>query len=496
MSLRKRFASSSTESQTGTVDDLSAAATIRGPFVDSRQGNGLKSDVFQPFPVDALPEVLRRFARDASLSIGCDPVFAILPALSVCGSAIGTTRQLLVKRGWFVPPVLWTVIIGESGTQKSPPFRMATEPLRRLQGDQAKRFQSEQANYSDELRLYKRDLKKWERSNEGEKPEAPVRPVRERCIVSDCTIEALAGVLCDNPRGVLLARDELSAWLAGFDKYSGKSAASSEVPKWLEIYNTESIVIDRKTGDERFLYIQRPSVSVCGGTQPGTLARCITDEHRQAGLEARLLMAFPPRQAKRWRDDEIPQTTIDDYRDCINELFMLSGDVDSAGESRPALLRLTDDGRELLRQFVNRHGEEQNAMNGHLASQWSKLEETPMRLSIVLHCVHQVTTGVTDPWQIDESTVESAVTIAEWFKAEILRIRHLMTESELIRELRQVAEWIKSKGGTITARDFCRNRRDIESTAEAEAILQSLVDLNVGHWRDIHKSRAFVHALS
>ena len=93
---------------------------------------------------------------------------------------------------------------------------MAMAPLKERQQRDADSFMSESARYQSDLKAYKKDLKQWERKQEGTEPEEPERPVRSRCLVQDATIEALAPVLNENPRGVLLARDELSGWLAGF----------------------------------------------------------------------------------------------------------------------------------------------------------------------------------------------------------------------------------------------------------------------------------------
>jgi hypothetical protein len=53
---------------------------------------------------------------------------------------------------------------------------------------------------------------------EGQKPEPPTAT---RFIVRDINVEGLAAILTENWRGVMLARDELSAWVGGFDKYHG-----------------------------------------------------------------------------------------------------------------------------------------------------------------------------------------------------------------------------------------------------------------------------------
>ena len=450
------------------------------------------ADKFIRFPLEEFPPVLARFCREVAAAVGCDESFPAMVCLAVCAAAIGTSRQLCVKYGWFVPPILWTILVGESGTQKSPPFRMAMAPLKDRQQRDADLYQSENCQYQSDMKTYKREHKAWEKKCEGPEPQQPERPTRKRCIVQDATIEALAPILNENTRGVLLARDELSGWLAGFDRYSNKSSASSEVPKWLEIYNLEPITIDRKTGDQRFLFVRRPSVSICGGIQPGILSRCLTAEHKDSGLQSRLLMTFPPRQAKQWRDDEMSPATQAAYGDCIRDLFEFQGD-ESSGESKPATLKLSHEARTLFRDYVNATGVEQAAMHGHLASQWSKLEEIPARLAITLHCVQQVTTGVVDHWEVDGSTMQSAINLGEWFKNETLRIGRTLVEPEALREARHLATWIQSNhGGRITARDLCKHRRDIIDSEVAELKLMELVELGLGNWQGIHKSREFV----
>jgi hypothetical protein len=473
-----------------SVDESGLKHGANGAIVDKLQKRKKICDEFKPFPISDLPPVLASFCREVSRAVGCDESFPAMVALSACSSAIGTTRQLCIKYGWFVPPIVWTLLVGESGTQKSPPFRMAMAPLKEKQQRDADAFMSESAQYQSDLKTWKRENKQWERTQEGAEPEEPERPVRSRCLVQDATIEALAPVLNENPRGVLLARDELSGWLAGFDKYSGKASSSSEVPKWLEIYNAESITIDRKTGDERFLFVRRPFVSICGGIQPGILSRCLTDEHKDSGLQSRLLMTFPPRQAKEWRDDELSPETQAKYGECIQSLFDLKHD-DSSGELRPATLSLSPEARELYKQYVNLTGKEQAAMHGHLASQWSKLEEIPARLAIILHCVRQVTAGVADHWEIDEQTMHAAINLGEWFKGETLRINRVLTLPEAEREAQQLVKWIQTQGGKITARDLSRLRRDITTSEEAEEKLIQLSEMGFGEWRGIHKSREF-----
>jgi hypothetical protein len=477
-----------TNSLSEFVGDCSQKPSANRVFAD-------KANEFIPFPVDELPPVLARFCREVSQSIGCDSSYPALTVLAVCASSIGTSRQVCLKKGWFAPCLLWTVLIGESGAQKSPPFRLAMKTVNARQADDILGFNKEIAKYNVQQANYATELKAWKTAREGEQPQPPEKPTRRRCIMQDSTIEALAPILQDNPRGVLMGRDELSGWLAGFDKYSSKkSGASSDVPKWLETYNCESITIDRKTGEDRdrLIYVKRPSVSITGGIQPGILARCLTDEFKENGLQSRLLMTYPPRGKKQWRDDELSEVTEQAYAKMVQDLFLLQGDTDSAGEPRPATLTLTAEARALFKAYVDTTGDEQASLHGHAASQWSKLEEIPGRLAIVIHCVRQVTTGVDDFWKIDGTTMRSAIALAEWFKTETLRIGRVLSESESLREARHLAAWIQSRGGRITANDLCNGRREIVSNHDAELLLMKLVKLEFGTWQPIHKSREFV----
>ena len=72
-----------------------------------------------------LPAPLAEYVRQCAVALGCDPAFVALPVLAVIASAIGNTRVIRLKRGWDEPAVLWTVIVGDSGTLKSPAYRKA-----------------------------------------------------------------------------------------------------------------------------------------------------------------------------------------------------------------------------------------------------------------------------------------------------------------------------------------------------------------------------------
>ena len=81
---------------------------------------------YKPFPLAVLPDAIRRYIAQSARAIGCDAAFVALPMLSALASAVGNTRRIKLKRTWCEPCVLWTVLVGDSGTHKTPALATAT----------------------------------------------------------------------------------------------------------------------------------------------------------------------------------------------------------------------------------------------------------------------------------------------------------------------------------------------------------------------------------
>jgi hypothetical protein len=159
---------------------------------------------YQPFPVHAMPPLASGLVREAAAALGCDAGFVALPVLAVLAAAIGDTRAIRLKRGWTEPAILWTAIVGDSGTLKSPAYFLSVGHLLDKQEELLSRHKADCATHQDELgrwKAAKREHDKGEGSDPGDRPDPPVL---RRAIVSDTTIEKLAEILEDNPRGTLL----------------------------------------------------------------------------------------------------------------------------------------------------------------------------------------------------------------------------------------------------------------------------------------------------
>jgi hypothetical protein len=274
------------------------------------------------------------------------------------------------------------------------------------------------------------------------------------------------------------APDELNAWFGGFNAYKRGGA---DVSHWLSMFGGCSLKVDRKGGDRPTIYVPRASVSVCGTIQPGTIARAMTQEHHDNGLVPRLLVAMPAARAKRMSDTELSDATQSAVREVFSRLFDLRMAPGLDGEDEPVFVDLTEDARELHRQFVNAHGEETFAMKGAAQAVWAKLECYAARFALIFHCVRQASGEKTMDF-VDEGDVANGIDLARWFGGESSRVYGQVGAGIAQRERRELLELIQRLGGVVSTRDLIEHSRLFRKSEEAEVALNRLVDEGMGGW--------------
>ncbi len=447
---------------------------------------------YRTFPVDVLPEPIRGFVKAGAKAIGCDSSYLALPMLSSLGAAIGNSRRVQLKRSWSAPPIIWTAIVGESGTSKTPAFKLVMGPFRDRQRQELEAHAEAMKEYETDLAQYDKSMSVWKRDKKTHDPPPtkPEPPQAVRFIVGDTTVEALAPILLSNPRGVLLARDELAGWIGSFDRYAG-GKGGSDAAHWLSMHNGESIVVDRKTGNHRTIYVPQAFVSVTGGIQPGVLHRSLGIEHRESGLAARLLLSCPPRKPKRWTEADINPDAQAELTRVIDRLYELQPTVDHNGDVCARALKLTPDAKKIWKSFYNDHAKEQAELSGELSAAWSKLEECAARLALVVHCVRWAAedASLVSPDVVDAASMKAGVKLAEWFKAEAKRVYEVLAESDEDRDQRRLIEWIQRKGGAVTVREVQQGHRQYRTAEDAEMALNSLVKAELGTWQSSPRGR-------
>jgi hypothetical protein len=396
---------------------------------------------YRPFPVHALPSPLSQYVTEAAKAVGIDPAYVALPCLAVAAGLIGYTRVLHLKRSWRVPCVLWTLVVAPSGWLKTPGWKHATEHLFTLQ----KRLNG------------------------------------QTIFTSDATIEALAELIDENPRGLLVCCDELNGWFNSFARYKGK-AGGTDLPRWLSMHSAGGFAYHRKTGDRRRIVVPHAAVSIAGGIQPGILARTLTGEFMDAGLASRLLVAMPPRPVKVWTELEIHPDTERRYYALLDALNALPFDSRD-GENVPHVLRLLPGAKAAWVRWYDDWARAQAAVDGELAAAFSKLEEAPARFALVHHVVSRAGRGESDLCPVEAESVAAGVDMARWFAFEAERVYAVLAESPEQHKVRGLGDFIRSRGGRISVRELQRsNGRKYPDSASAEASLDGLVQAGLGTW--------------
>ena len=460
--------------------DHERAVARRSANFRAERGRTLRAksvESYRPFPVQLLPRPVADFVINSADALGCDPAFIALPLLAALAAAIGNSRRLRLKGGWSEPSVLWTVLVADSGSLKSPAIERALRHVYRRQKRILKEHARAVAEHAEEHKAWKA-VPKGERGDEPDRPPAP-----PHVLCSDVTVEALADRLGVSPRGILVAVDELAQWFASFDKYrsGGKGA---DLAHYLTMHRAGLLKVDRKTGDRTTLFVPNAAVYLTGGIQPDILRRSMTSDAFASGLAARLLLAMPPRRPKRWTEAEVDPAVDQALSAVFDGLQALKAGQDLDGDPDPVELDLTPAGKAAWVRFYNEHAGEQAELDGGELAAWSKLEGYAARLALIVHlCTVAAREPDAHPDRVDELSVAAGVELARWFGHEARRVYARLAEPEADRELRELTELVRSLGGRATPRDLQQKRRRYRYDGPlAKADLDKLATAGLGKW--------------
>ncbi|MEQ8850137.1 DUF3987 domain-containing protein [Botrimarina sp.] len=429
---------------------------------------------WRPFPTHLLPDPLRSLVQEAAAAIGCDESMVALPGLAICAAAIGATRVARIKRGWKEPSILWAALIHPSGGTKSQGRKVVLEPLLAHQRRARREYEEQALAYEAQQAEYKKALKAWEKSKDnGPPPEAPVLPVEVEFITSDANVEGVIRVLNRNPRGVLLERDELAAWVKSFNQYHNGGA---DAQNWIGAHGGDYMKVNR-AGFSKSLYVANAAVSVSGTVQPEVLSEVLKGEHTHSGFAARLLMAWPPLKVKRWSEREVSDATQRRYAERLAALLSLDFSVDEEGESYPYPVRLSAGALERFRRFVDEHGLEALDLGNAERAAHAKLEGYAARLALVMQLIDDP-----DAEEITEDMISRGIELTRWFGNEAARFYRRRGPDARGGVDEKLVAWIEAKGGVVTARDVQRGRRNLKTIEDVEKALDKLVAAERGEW--------------
>ena len=275
------------------------------------------------FDPELLPAALRPWIEDIAERMQCPADFPAVGAMIALSAVVG--RQIAIRPkcrdDWTVVPNLWGAVVGRPSVMKSPALAEAMRPLNALEAEARERFEAEIRQH-EAAAMVQAEAKKVtaDRIRKALKAgtdasayaldaltDERAAPARRRYKTSDSTVEKLGELLRDNPRGLLVFRDELTGFLRSLDKEGAEGSRAFYLEAWNGNGDYIADRIGRGTVD-----IEGACVAVLGGIQPGPLAGYLRDALRGGALDDGLMQRF---QLLVWPDDPHDWRDVDRWPD-------------------------------------------------------------------------------------------------------------------------------------------------------------------------------------
>jgi hypothetical protein len=439
------------------------------------------------FPVDVFPHPVREFALKQAAAIGCPVDFVAHAQVAVAAAAIGDSRVVSLGGGWFESARLFGCMIGPPGSAKSPAVSAVVRPVyrrqRRLDREFGRAWQAYEQQLADYEAQVKRAGRKSRRGMEAEDlPEAPVPPTPVRIVTTDATVESLAMLLRENPRGLLMHRDELAAWVRSMDMYRGGRGSDRQF--YLQVWSGEDVVVDRKSQGTRGVCVERPFMAILGSIQPDMLTELADARGRQDGFLDRILFSYPNTViGQPWPTVRVSREDRTAWANVVRRLYSLKLSRKKDGGKRPRVLQLTTEAEAVLRGWWERHQQETQAATFDtelLAGPYAKFKAHVARLALVLHCLRRVC-GETNSRDIDDESARRATVLADYYKGHCRKVHARLQIVAKDRQAERVEAWIRRNGGRCTARDLYRQGvAAIKTKSDARKALHDLEDRGRG----------------
>lgn len=444
----------------------------------------------EPFPIEVLPPRLRRFAEEVANALPCPLDFIGVPMLAVLGTAIGTTRVLVVKQGWREGPRIYSAVVAEPGSKKSPAIDFVMKPLYEEQQRFKEAYFEAKEQYAQALAQYeiaqaqrKQHLRKGTVKGSVKPAQKPIEPVMAQLFTIDTTLEALAALLQGNPRGLILVRDELTAWALAANQYKGGKGADRQ--SWLSFWSGAPAIVNRKTQHEPIM-LENPFVCVTGALPPDVLSDLADERGREGGFVHRVLFGFPEPVPMQWSEDSVSDQAIIGYRQVFEKLMALQGD----GVASPKALSFTPRGRTAFIDLANTLYRELVDPNlpTNLRGPFAKLEGYGARIALILQLSRYVCKEARGE-AVDERSVLGAAALVHYFQSHARRVYAFLQATPEDKKLMQALKWIEGQGGQVTARKGENSHvAGVKTADEARELLQRLAERGYGTVTDAAKN--------
>jgi hypothetical protein len=295
-------------------------------------------------------------------------------------------------------------------------------------------------------------------------------------------------MLSTNPKGLLVYRDELSAWARSMNQYRG--GRGGDVEFYQSAWSGTTIKVDRKSRSDAPLVLPHPLLGVLGGIQPDVLHELDAKRGQEDGFLHRVLFACCDHgQFPGWSATEVDESARVAWDQLVRRLMVLEPDCPGEGSYQPKALPLSEGGRAAFARFCERLA--QNVNDGtdspSLIGVAAKMKGYCARFALVIHLLRHAAGDFgqrTEEGQVDHEDVERAVRLCDYFLNHAAVAYRRLRESAVDKQVNRLVAWMRRKKLLrCCARDVIRaNVAGIAATSDAEKLIAAAVDRGFGIW--------------
>lgn len=411
-----------------------------------------------PFPVEALPPVLRDYAKDLAEVYQVPVDLAAVLMLSIIGFLL--SQRVVIEAGpsWTEPTNLYVACALPPASRKSHIFRDVTAPLRSIERAEIKRFGAEVERLTQERRILETALAAAEKRaakapaeerdaafQEAEelRQQLPSIPAPPRLLADDVTPEQLVTLLRQNQGRIAL----MSAEGGVFGMMGGRyNNGTPNLDVYLKAHSRDFIRVDRvnRTSD----FVESPTLSMGLAVQPEVL-RGLADNpsFRGRGLPARFLYSLPSSKIglREINDVRLNPGIQIRYEGLINELYDFGRLPPDQAGAEPVRVILSPEASALFKAYrVDNEAALGPGGELYLISDWGgKLDGAVARITGILHAAKRG--ARLDEWEIEPETMRAAIEIGEYFKAHALAAFDMMGANPAVDDARYVLALIQRR---------------------------------------------------
>ena len=358
------------------------------------------------FPLEIFPKAIRDIIEALEEYENYNVDFSSASFLTVFAAAMGNTWSVRFMTGWVSRPIIYMVLVGSPSCGKTPPLQQAVAPLLKLDGEY-------DMIYCKEMETYRR----WERMSAKQRekhslPEEMKMPQRKCHVVVDSTVEALIGALRDNPRGVLIYKDEIDSLLSNFNRYNG-----SDEGYFLSLFSGTPFKYSRKSNNEH-IFLANPYCSIIGTTQPGRLGEQFGGKRMMNGFSSRFLKVYPEiDKMPSWNDTAMPDGVLEEWERIIRKVVAATPSTDQEGKATSIELLFSQEAKLRVIQWKDEVNNKVYAETDSDAVRalCGKLETYLVRFCLVIQIMHCIC-GESGMDEIEPRTAELAIKLTEYFR--------------------------------------------------------------------------------